>query len=136
LGVIKAKISLQSSKTEFGAQNQHGRVIHPSIGNFSSSKKKHTFGGQKGENTPPEPKNGTKAPKNQKKNFRAIKIKTKHFKICFWPHLKICKGSTFFNEIVLCNTKMTYFATSYSAHLSLHYNSALFYLLHFNIYFI
>jgi hypothetical protein len=34
LVVKKAKKSLQSPKTEFGAQNQYGRVIYPSIENF------------------------------------------------------------------------------------------------------
>jgi hypothetical protein len=34
---------------EFGLQNQYGRVIYPSIGNFIWSRKKYTFGGQKGE---------------------------------------------------------------------------------------
>jgi hypothetical protein len=58
LGVKKAKIGLQSPKTEFGAQNQYGRVIYPSIGNFTWSKKKYSFGDQKGEYGPPEPKNG------------------------------------------------------------------------------
>jgi hypothetical protein len=48
-------MSLESPKTEFGAQNQYGRVIYPSIGNFTSSTKKYTLGGQKGENKPPEP---------------------------------------------------------------------------------
>jgi hypothetical protein len=38
--VKKAKIGPQSPKTEFGAQNQYGRVIYPSIGNFTWSKKK------------------------------------------------------------------------------------------------
>jgi hypothetical protein len=48
LGAKKAKIgSPQSSKTEFGFQNQYGRVIHPSIGNFTRSYKKNTFRGQK-----------------------------------------------------------------------------------------
>jgi hypothetical protein len=47
-----------SPKTVFGAQNQYGRVIYPSIGNFTWSKKKYIFGGQKGENQPSEPKNG------------------------------------------------------------------------------
>jgi hypothetical protein len=64
--VKKAKIGLQSPKTEFGAQNQYGRVIHPSIGNFTWSKKKYTFGGQKGKNKVSEPENGTQAPKYQK----------------------------------------------------------------------
>jgi hypothetical protein len=50
LGVKKPKISIQSPKTEFGAQNPYGRVTYPSIGNFTWSKKKYSFGGQKGEN--------------------------------------------------------------------------------------
>jgi hypothetical protein len=41
-----------SPKTAFGAQNQYGRVIYPSIGNFTCSKKKYTLGDQKGENEP------------------------------------------------------------------------------------
>jgi hypothetical protein len=53
LGVKKAKIGSQSPKTEFGAQNQYVRVIYPSIGNFTRSMKKYTFGGQKGKNRPP-----------------------------------------------------------------------------------
>jgi hypothetical protein len=57
LGVKKAKIGSQSPKMEFGAQNQYGRVTCPSIGNFTWSKKKYTFGGQKGEKRLPEPKN-------------------------------------------------------------------------------
>jgi hypothetical protein len=40
---------------EFGAQDQYGRVIYPSIGSFTWSKKKYTFGGRKGS----ELKNGT-----------------------------------------------------------------------------
>jgi hypothetical protein len=48
LGVRKAIIGLQSPKTEFGAQNQYGRVIYPLIGNFKWSKKKYNFRGQKG----------------------------------------------------------------------------------------
>jgi hypothetical protein len=59
LGVKKAKISLQIPKTEFRAQNQYGRVTYPSIGNFTWSEKKYTFGGQKGENKHLEPKNRT-----------------------------------------------------------------------------
>jgi hypothetical protein len=55
LGVKKSKISLQSPKTEFGAQNQYGHVTY-SIGNFTWSKKKYSFGGRKGENKPSEPK--------------------------------------------------------------------------------
>jgi hypothetical protein len=34
---------------EFGVQNQHDCVIYPSIGSFTWSMKKYTFGGQKGE---------------------------------------------------------------------------------------
>jgi hypothetical protein len=64
LGVKKAKIGPQSPKTEFGAQNQYGRVIHLSIGNFTCIKKKYTFGGQKGEHRPPELKNGIRGPKS------------------------------------------------------------------------
>jgi hypothetical protein len=64
LGVKKAIIGLQSPKTEFGAQNQYGRVIYPSIGNFTWSKKKYTFGGQNGYNRPPEPKTGIWGPKS------------------------------------------------------------------------
>jgi hypothetical protein len=63
LGVKKAKIGPQSPKTEFGAQNQYGRVIYPWIASFTWSKKKYTFGGQKGENRLPEPKNGIWGPK-------------------------------------------------------------------------
>jgi hypothetical protein len=33
--IIKAKISFQSPKTEFGAQNQYDLVIHPSIEIFT-----------------------------------------------------------------------------------------------------
>jgi hypothetical protein len=58
LGVKKAKRGPLSPKTEFGAQNQYGRVIYPSIEKFTWSKKKYTFVGQKGENKPSEPKNG------------------------------------------------------------------------------
>jgi hypothetical protein len=58
------EIDPQSPKTEFGAQNQYGRVINPSIGNFTWSKKKHTFGGQKDANRPSEPKNGIWGPKS------------------------------------------------------------------------
>jgi hypothetical protein len=43
LGVKNVKIGPQSPKTEFGAQNQYGRVIYPSIGNFTWSKKIYTF---------------------------------------------------------------------------------------------
>jgi hypothetical protein len=47
MGVRKAKIGFQSPKTEFGAQNQYGRVIYPSIKNFTGSKKKYPFGVKK-----------------------------------------------------------------------------------------
>jgi hypothetical protein len=57
-------MSLQSPKTELGAQNQYGRVIYPSIGNSTWSMKKYTFGGQKGKNRPPKPKNGIWGPKS------------------------------------------------------------------------
>jgi hypothetical protein len=65
LRVKKVKISLQSPKTEFGAQKQYGRV-YSSIGNIKWSKEKYIFGGQKGENKASGPKIGTKAPKYQK----------------------------------------------------------------------
>jgi hypothetical protein len=48
LGVKKATKSPQSPETKFEAQNQYGRVTNPSIGNFTWSKEKYTFGGQKG----------------------------------------------------------------------------------------
>jgi hypothetical protein len=55
------KISTSNSK-QVGilknAQNQYGRVIYPPIGIFPWNMKKYTFGGQKGKNRPPEPKNG------------------------------------------------------------------------------
>jgi hypothetical protein len=54
LRVKKAKIGSQSPKTEFGAQDQYGRVIYLSFGNFIRSKKNYTFRGQKGENRLPE----------------------------------------------------------------------------------
>jgi hypothetical protein len=63
LGVKKALIGPQSPKTEFGAQNQYDREIYPSIGNFTWSKKKYTFVGQKDANKPSEPKNGIWGPK-------------------------------------------------------------------------
>jgi hypothetical protein len=74
LGVKKAKISFQSPKTEFGAQNQYGRVTYPSIGNFTWSMKKYTFGVQKGENKASEPKNGAgpKISKQKDKNKKAF----------------------------------------------------------------
>jgi hypothetical protein len=46
LEVKKAEIGSQSPKTEFGAQNEYGRVIYPSLGNFIWSKKNYTFRGQ------------------------------------------------------------------------------------------
>jgi hypothetical protein len=69
LGVKKAEISLQSPKTEFGAQKLYGRMT--SIGNFTGSKKKYTFGGQKGENKPSEPKNGFWGLQSPKTEFGA-----------------------------------------------------------------
>jgi hypothetical protein len=59
---------------KFGAQNQYDRVIYPLIGNFAWSKKKYTFGGQKGENKPSKPKNGIWCPKNQNRTAKAQKI--------------------------------------------------------------
>jgi hypothetical protein len=56
LGVKTAKLGPQSTKTKFGTQNQYGRVIYPSIGNFKWSKKKYSFEGQKCENKLLEPK--------------------------------------------------------------------------------
>jgi hypothetical protein len=54
-----------SPKPEFEAENQqYGRVIYPSIGNFTWSMKKYTLGGQNGKNMPPEPKNGIWGPKS------------------------------------------------------------------------
>jgi ribosomal protein S24E len=40
-------MSLQSPKSEFGTQNQYGRVIYPSIENFRWSKIKYTLGVRK-----------------------------------------------------------------------------------------
>jgi hypothetical protein len=65
LGVKKAKKGPQSPNTEFGAQNLYSRVIYPSIGNFTCSKKYYTLGGQKDENKPSEPKNGIWGPKTE-----------------------------------------------------------------------
>jgi hypothetical protein len=45
-------------------RNEIGHVTHQSIGNFTWSKKKYTFGGQKCENRPSEPKNGIWGPKS------------------------------------------------------------------------
>jgi hypothetical protein len=69
LGVKKAKLSPQSPKTEFGVQNQYGRVISIDREFYTWSKKKYTFGGQKGKNKVSEPENGTQAPKYQKDVF-------------------------------------------------------------------
>jgi hypothetical protein len=71
-GVKKAKISLQSPKTEFEAQHKYGRVIYPSIENFRWSKKKYTLRGQKGENKSLEPKIGTKDPKTSKSQKKCL----------------------------------------------------------------
>jgi hypothetical protein len=88
LGVKKAKIGPQSPKTEFGAQNQYGRVIDPSIENFTWSKKKYTFGGPKGKNKVSEPAN--RGPKLSVISFRTKKIKTsRHFKKCMLK--KFCR---------------------------------------------
>jgi hypothetical protein len=48
----------RSAKAIFEAKNQYGRVIYR-VKNFTSHKKKYTFGGQKRENKPSESKNGT-----------------------------------------------------------------------------
>jgi hypothetical protein len=68
LGVKKVQIGPQSPITEFGAQNQYGRVIYPSIGNFTWSKKKYAFGGQKGKNKVQSSKTELKA-QNVKNKF-------------------------------------------------------------------
>jgi hypothetical protein len=59
LGVKKEKISLQSPNLEFEAQYHnilYGRVTYPSIRKFTWSKKKYTFGGQKGKKSLQSPK--------------------------------------------------------------------------------
>jgi hypothetical protein len=63
-GSKRRKKAIRAQKRESGAQNQYDRVIYPSIGNFTCSKKKYSFGGQKGENKPSEPKNGIRGPKS------------------------------------------------------------------------
>jgi hypothetical protein len=63
-GVKKTKIGPQSPKTEFGAPDQFGRVIYPSIRNFTRSKKKYTFRGQKCGNIPLEPNKRIWGPKS------------------------------------------------------------------------
>jgi hypothetical protein len=80
------KISPQSPKSEFGFQNHNGRVIYPSIGNLKWSKKKYTFGGEKCENRPLEPKNGIWAPKSEWSCDMSIdrEYYTKQEKIYFW----------------------------------------------------
>jgi hypothetical protein len=45
---LRLKVRIWGSKLEFGAQNQYGRAIYSSIGNFPLGKKKLIFGGQKG----------------------------------------------------------------------------------------
>jgi hypothetical protein len=76
------EISLQSPTTEFGAQNQYGRVIYPSIGNFTWSKKKLLLGIKKAKISLQSPKMEFRAQKS-KINFCAKKIKTsRHFKKC------------------------------------------------------
>jgi hypothetical protein len=83
LGVKKLKISLQSQNPEFGAQNQYDRVLYPSIGNFTCSKKKYTIQGRKSENKLPEPIKQNLGPKTSKINPRTKNIKTsRHFKKC------------------------------------------------------
>jgi hypothetical protein len=46
-GGKKVEKKLSEPKTEFGAQNQYGRVIYPLTKKFIWSKKKYTFGGQR-----------------------------------------------------------------------------------------
>jgi hypothetical protein len=62
--ILGLKKTEKSPKTEFGAQNQYGRVIYPSIGNFTWTTKKHTYRGQKRKNKPSEAKNGIWGPKS------------------------------------------------------------------------
>jgi hypothetical protein len=63
-GSKRQKLSFRSTNMEFGAQNQYGRVIYPSIGNFILMKKIHVFRCEKGENKPSEPKHWIWAPKS------------------------------------------------------------------------
>jgi hypothetical protein len=56
LGVEKVKIGPQSPKKEFLLQNLYCSVV--SIGSFIPSKKKYTFGVQKGKNKPSGHKHG------------------------------------------------------------------------------
>jgi hypothetical protein len=81
-GDQKGKNSLQSSKTEFGAQNQYGLVIYLSIGNFTWSKKIILLGVKKAKTAFRAQKRNL-GPKNSKIYVRAKKIKTsRHFKKC------------------------------------------------------
>jgi hypothetical protein len=86
LGVKKAKTSLRSPKTEFGLQNQYGRVTYPSIGNFTWSKKKCTFEGHKGKNKLSEPKNGIKAPKSV---WSCVINRKFYEKVYFWGSKRV-----------------------------------------------
>jgi hypothetical protein len=63
-GGQKGKNRLPEPKNGIWGPKQYGRVIYPSIGNFTWSMKKYTFWGQKGKNRPPEPKNGIWGPKS------------------------------------------------------------------------
>jgi hypothetical protein len=63
-GIKHLKISPQSPKIEFMAQNQYDRVIYLSIGNFTWSKKKYTFGVHKLINKLSAPKNRIWRPKS------------------------------------------------------------------------
>jgi hypothetical protein len=56
-------------KTEFGAQNQYGRVVYPSIGHFTRSKKK--LGVKKVKISLQSPK--AERPKKSKKKITALK---------------------------------------------------------------
>jgi hypothetical protein len=46
------------AQNEIWGPKQYGRVMYPSFGNFTRSKKKYTYRSQKGENRHAEPKNG------------------------------------------------------------------------------
>jgi hypothetical protein len=87
LGVKKAKISLQSPKTKFGAQNRaiYNRVTYSRIENFTWSKKKY-FWEQKCKNKPSEPKNGIWAPKSISSCDISIdqELKMEQEKMYFW----------------------------------------------------
>jgi hypothetical protein len=47
LSLNSVKFLIGEFKPEFGVQNQYGRVIYPSFGNFMCSKKNYTFRGRK-----------------------------------------------------------------------------------------